>query len=175
MTKQPPANSIPRIVNKGAVALFFGVSVETVTTWVTKRGAPVLSKTGTSGQAWEFDLLELCEWKFTGASKNAPLTDPDKMIPQDRKAWYESETKRRALQEKDRELIPAADVERVISTTFAALASDIRAIPDMLERRHGVSGAVAAAVEEGLHEATNAMADRLIALADVDPVQSEIE
>jgi hypothetical protein len=84
-----------------------------------------------------------------------------------RRAWYEGEAKRRDLQVKDRQLIPVAEVEETIATAFAALAADVRAIPDNLERRSGVSGDVAELVEEALNEAMDAMADRLAVLAPV--------
>jgi phage terminase Nu1 subunit (DNA packaging protein) len=160
---------IPRIVSKTALAAFFGVDRSVLTSWE-KKGMPCVKKGGGGGVhgVYSYDLRECCEWRF-GAKEQ----DPDRMIPTDRKAWFESEVKRRALQERDRELIPAKDVERTIATTFAALASDMRAIPDMLERRHGVSGAVAELVEEGLNEAMNGMADRLIELCDEDVLLGE--
>lgn len=66
--------------------------------------------------------------------------------------------------EKQRTLIPASEVEEVVATAFAAIASDIRAIPDNLERQHGIEPAVAEHVERALFQAMDALADRLAAL-----------
>jgi hypothetical protein len=129
---------------------------------------PVVQK-GAKGVAWVIDLCAAAEWRFAGP-KDAE-SDPEGMSPADRKAWYEGETKRRDLQIRDKELIPAADVERVIATAFAAISSDIRAIPDNLERRHGIPGDVAESVEVLLHEAMDALADKLSNLAPTEAAE----
>ena len=153
-----------RIGSKAACAEFFDVSLPTVEAWI-RRGMPVVQR-GSKGLAWVIDLLDAARWRFAGPT-DASGADPDSLSPQDRKAWYEGETKRRDLQIKDSELIPAGDVERVIATAFAAISSDIRAIPDNLERQYGISGEVAESVEALLHDAMDAMADRLSQLAPV--------
>ncbi len=152
-----------RTGSKAACAEFFDVSLPTVEAWI-RRGMPVVQR-GAKGVAWQIDLLAAAQWRFAGADESG--ADPDSLSPQDRKAWYEGETKRRDLQIKDGELIPAGDVERVIATAFAAISSDIRAIPDNLERQYGISGEVAESVEALLHDAMDAMADRLSQLAPV--------
>lgn len=73
--------------------------------------------------------------------------------------------------EAERRVIPAAEVEQAIATAFAAIAQDLRAIPDNLERRHGIAPAVAEAVEAALFEAMDGLADRLANLAPVAEVQ----
>jgi phage terminase Nu1 subunit (DNA packaging protein) len=153
-----------RIVNKAQCAEFFEVSLPTVAAWI-RKGMPV-QKQGSTQVAWEIDLLEVCKWRFAGQTSGADV-DPDSLEPMQRRAWYEGEVKKRDLQVKDRELIPVEEVERVVATAFAALASDIRAIPDNLERKHGVSGDVAEQVEEALNEAMDGIADRLSALAPI--------
>ncbi len=164
MSQKPaPLTSSVRIGSKAACAEFFDVSLPTIEAWI-RRGMPVVQR-GAKGIAWEIDLHAAAQWRFAGPTDSE--ADPDSMSPGDRKAWYEGETKRRDLQIRDGELIPAGDVERVIATAFAAIASDIRAIPDNLERRHGIAGDVAESVESLLHEAMDAMADRLSKLAPV--------
>lgn len=153
-----------RIGSKAACAEFFDVSLPTIEAWI-RRGMPVVQK-GAKGVAWVIDLCAAAEWRFAGPKDSE--SDPEGMSPADRKAWYEGETKRRDLQIRDKELIPAGDVERVIATAFAAISSDIRAIPDNLERKYGISGDVAESVEALLHEAMDAMADKLATLAPVE-------
>ena len=67
--------------------------------------------------------------------------------------------------EAERRLIPAAEVEQTVATAFAAIAADLKAIPDNLERRHGISGTTAAEVEHAIFEAMDALADRLATFA----------
>jgi hypothetical protein len=112
------------------------------------------------------DLRAVAEWMYAG-QREAGDIDPELLTPAERKAWYEGESKRRELQVGAKELIPAADVEQVVATAFAAIAQDIRAIPDNLERRHGVSPEVAENVESALFDAMDAMADRLATFAAV--------
>jgi len=156
-----------RMGSKAGCAEFFDVSLPTVEAWI-RRGMPVVQK-GAKGVAWVIDLMAAAQWRFAGPTDSE--VDPDSMTPTDRKAWYEGETKRRDLQIRDGELIPAADVERVVATAFAAIASDIRAIPDNLERKYGIDGAVAESVEALLYEAMDAMADRLSKLAPVETAE----
>lgn len=90
----------------------------------------------------------------------------------ERKAWYDGETKKRELQIRDLALIPAADVEQAIATAFASISQDLRAIPDNLERRLGISAQVAESVELAIHESMNGIADKLsefsVALSEGD-------
>lgn len=165
MTQKPlQITSTVRTGSKANCAEFFGVSLPTVESWI-RKGMPIVQR-GAKGVAWVIDLCAAAEWRFAAPADSD--TDPDSMAPGDRKAWYEGETKRRDLQIRDGELIPAGDVERVIATAFAAIASDIRAIPDNLERRYGIAGDVAESVEALLHDAMDAMAQRLSTLASVE-------
>lgn len=154
-----------RTANKAGVAEFFDVSLKAVDGWV-RRGCPVVAR-GERGAPWIFDLLQVAEWRING-QKGSSDVDPDTLPPSERKAWYEGESRKRELQIKDRELIPAAEVEQVIATAFAAISQDIRAIPDNLERRYGLDSATAEKVELGLFDAMDAMADRLSALGPVE-------
>lgn len=170
MARDPFAQGVVRIASKAQCAEFFDVSLPTIEAWV-RKGMPVV-QAGSKGIAWEIDLLEACKWRFAGQASGGDV-DPDSLDPVQRRAWYEGEVKKRDLQVKDRELIPAAEVERVIATAFAAIASDIRAIPDNLERRYGIESSVAEQVEEALHEAMDAMADRLSKMAPVEAGEPE--
>ncbi|WP_119154158.1 DUF1441 family protein [Caldimonas tepidiphila] len=167
---QPLTLTIPEVrrANKAQAAEFFDVTLPTVDAWI-RKGAPVLQR-GSRGVSWVLDLRALAEWLYGGQSAPGEV-DPDSLHPQDRKAWYEAEKKKRELQVGDRELIPAADVEQAVATAFAALAQDIRAIPDNLERRHGIAPDVAEQVESALFEAMDVMADRLSALAPLEAAE----
>lgn len=160
------AIAVPEIrrANKAQAAEFFDISLPTLESWM-RKGAPVIQR-GSRGISWILDLNAVARWHYEGRAEMGEI-DPDAMSPADRKAWYEGESKKRDLQIRDRELIPVAEVERTISVAFAAIAQDIRAIPDNLERRHGVSQDVAVSVESALYEALDALAERLATLASV--------
>lgn len=156
--------SILRQANKAQIAEFFDVSIKAVDGWI-RRGCPVV-KRGGRAIPWVMDALAVAEWRFSGQSSSDEV-DPDQMIPTDRKAWYESETKRRALQVADRELIKAEEVEVAIATAFSAIAQGLRSLPDNIERRTGCDPTVVAAIEEVIDAEMDALADKLMLLAPV--------
>lgn len=155
-----------REANKAQAAEFFQVSVNTIDAWL-RRGAPVVER-GAAGRPWKIDLWRMAQWRLQASGAGDGDAAPERMTPQDRKAWYESEIKRRDLQRLDGELVPVEDVERVIATAFAAIAQELRALPDNLERRFGVPGDVAERVEEGVFRVMDELADRLSVLAPVE-------
>lgn len=163
---QAIASACPEVrrANKAQAAEFFDVTLPTIDAWI-RKGAPVMQR-GARGVSWVIDLRAMSEWVYSGRSENADI-DPDSLPPSERKAWYEGETRKRELQVRDRELIPAAEVEQAIATAFAAIAQDMRAIPDNLERRHGIDPQTAEQVESALLEEMDHLADRLAALAPV--------
>ena len=122
----------------------------------TRSGHPVYSLSAV--------LPALCR---PAAAVDGGEVDPDSLTPTDRKAWYDSELRRRQLQLTDRELIPASELERCLAVAFAALAKSIRSIPDNLERRTGCSPEIAEAVERMLDAELEGLADRLATLAPV--------
>lgn len=154
-----------RLLNKGELAEFFGVSVQAVDGWC-RRVCPVVER-GAPGRPWVFDAVEVAKWRF-GVPDAPEGVNPDDMIPTDRKAWYESETKRRALQVQDRELIPASDVERVVATAFSAIAQGLRSLPDNIERRTGCTPEIVEAIDMALDAEMEALADKLTELAALD-------
>jgi phage terminase Nu1 subunit (DNA packaging protein) len=168
-----PEHTIPtvRVANKAQAAEFFGISLPGFENWV-RRGCPIVQK-GSRGVPWIFDLLEVAKWRFLSSGASQEEVPPEKMLPSDRKAWYESEKKRRELQVMDRELIPVEEVERVVATAFAAISSDIRSLPDQLERRYALQGDIIEKVEEGLYLAMDGLADRLAELGPVDSEEGE--
>lgn len=155
-----------REANKAQAAEFFDTSIKTIDGWI-RKGCPVV-KRGSRSEPWVLDLFAMAEWYFTeyrsGALGADGQKDPEDMTPQDRKAHYEAETKRRDLQARDRELIPATEAERVIAVAFAAISQDLRAIPDNLERRVGLSGDIASQVESEIFNAMDSLADKLAVL-----------
>ena len=91
--------------------------------------------------------------------------DPDALSPIERKAWFDSEVRRRQLQVQDRELIPAAEVEAAVSTAFSAIAQGLRSIPDIIERRCGAPPEMVEEIERIIDAEMAALADKLARLS----------
>lgn len=159
-----------RRANKAEVAEFFDVSVQSIDAWV-RRGCPVVAR-GERLKPWVFDILAVAEWRISGRTSDADI-DPATLPPNERKAWFDSEIKRRELQERDRELIPAAELESCIARVFAALSHGLRSIPDNLERRAGCSPEVAETVERMIEAEMDAMADTLSTIGPVEIVDEQ--
>jgi len=125
---------LTRRANKARVAEFFEVSIPAVDAWI-RRGCPAIKRGGLD-RPWEFDLAELCRWRFERMEPQ-PLEDPDHMAPRDRKAWYESEVTRRAIQDRAADLVPAEDVQAAIQSAYQIIAAGISTLPEKL-REHGI-------------------------------------
>lgn len=164
-----PAPYLPesRKANKAEFAEFFGVSIPTVESWV-RKGMPVLQR-GSRTIPWVFDLMECVQWRVAPqVGEGGDGIDPSRLPPAERKAWYDSEIKRRELQERDRELIPAVELEACIARVFGALSQGLRSIPDNLERRIGCSPDVAEAVDRIIEAEMDAVANMLSTIGPVE-------
>ena len=153
-----------RKANKAEVAEFFDVSVKSVDGWV-RRGCPVVTR-GDKLVSWVFDLLEVATWRINGSRPGDDI-DPETLPPGERKSWYDSETKRRDLQVRDRELIKSDEVERSVATAFAAVAQSIRSLPDRLERTLGLAPETVEAIGNAIDDNLDDLADRLSVLGPV--------
>jgi phage terminase Nu1 subunit (DNA packaging protein) len=162
-----------RLMNKGEIARFFGVSMNTVGDWI-RRGMPYIEKGTGRRVPWVIDALEVAEWwleQRSGARSQSvpdPANNVNMMTPQDRKAWYESEAKRLALDEQSRQLIPVAEVEQVIATSFAAIAQGLQGLPDTVERRTGCDPSLVQAIQEVVEAEMDSLADKLSALGPTE-------
>lgn len=159
-----------RRANKAEVAEFFDMSIKAVDGWV-RRGCPVVER-GRLNKPWVFDLLAVAEWRISGRTADMEI-DPTTLPPAERKAWFESEMKRRELQKDDRELIPAADLESCIARVFGALSQGLRSIPDNLERRTGCSPDIAEAVERIIEAEMESVADILTTIGPLEASGNE--
>ena len=153
-----------RRANKAQTAEFFDVSIKTVDSWV-RRGCPVVERGGKS-VPWVFDLPTVAKWYFS-PQLSAETPDPDGMTPQDRKAWYESEVKRRDLQERDRVLLSAQEVEVGISTAFAAASQALLGLTDTIERRSCCDPSVLTIADEVIANTLETLSDSLSSLGPV--------
>lgn len=151
-----------RKANKAEAAQFFEISLPTLEKWL-REGAPIVQR-GERGFSWVLDLKAVAEWRYTAHLDNGGV-DPEKLQPLERKQWYDGERVRRELQIRDRELIQADELEASIGTSYASIAQSLLSLPDYLERRAGLSPEQAEVAESAIHEALDALADRLQSLA----------
>ncbi len=145
-----------RKANKAEAAEFFGVTPAAIDKWL-RRGCPSI-QTGALNRQWILDLLEVAKWRY-GAREAADDGgfDPDQASPKDRKDWFDSEFRRRQLQERDRELIPAGEVEAGLAALIQQTVRTLDTLGDVLERDCGISGQVV----ERIHKATDAAREEL--------------
>jgi len=158
-----------RIASKQQAAEFFGVARASIDGWI-RRGCPVLHRPADTGnrEAWQLDLLAVCEWRFTVHPQPAGAdAEPDSMAPSDRLAWYAGETRRLAIEETQSELIPRADVERTVKAAFDVIAHSVHALPCNVQRQ-GIDPAVAGHVESLLLLELEALGERLAKLTGVN-------
>lgn len=62
----------------------------------------------------------------------------DELMPQDRKAWFQSENERLKLERELRHLVPVDEVQREMAALTKAVASSLDSLADMLERDAGL-------------------------------------
>lgn len=89
---------------------------------VAKDGAATLYKLSDAAQALYSD------------AGNPGEQDPSKMTPQDRRAWYQSETERLNLEREQGHLVLDDEVAREYSVLVKAMVGNLDTLPDELER-----------------------------------------
>lgn len=69
-----------------------------------------------------------------GLSDTGVNRDPDRMIPRDRKSWFESELRKLECEEKEGNLVQASDVETKFGDLMKMIARRLETLPDSIER-----------------------------------------
>ncbi|MED7790441.1 DUF1441 family protein [Klebsiella aerogenes] len=91
----------------------------------------------------------------------------DDYLPQDRKAWFQSERERLKFEQETAVLIPASDVSREYSAIAKAVVQVLETLPDILERDCGLPPAAVSRVQEVIDDLRDQMAQRVFD-ADTD-------
>ena len=154
--KAPPS----RIANKAETAEWFDVSLATLDAWI-RRGMPVVTR-GHKGLQWEIDLLAVAIWRYAPKDTEQIDADPDTLSAKDRLAWYQGNREKRRDMLDAGELYERAPTLHTFSTTVATFAEQVRAIPDMLERRAGLSPAQAEIAAAEIDTQLEAVKKRLL-------------
>lgn len=65
--------------------------------------------------------------------------DVDDLMPQDRKAWFQSENERLKVEREMRQLVPVSEVHQEMAALIKAVAFGLDGLADMLERDAGLA------------------------------------
>ncbi len=96
--------------------------------------------------------------------------DPDKLSPFKRRAWYQGEREKLALQVSRGELVDALEVERTLGRLMQVLARGLETVLDVIERDCGLSPSQASAGEKHIDEIREELYRELTAVDDeTDP------
>ncbi len=69
-----------------------------------------------------------------GTFNGSKVEDPDLLVPTDRKAWFQSEKDRVALEEAQGGLVPRDEVRDQLAIVIKATVQMLETLPDILER-----------------------------------------
>ena len=100
-------------------------------------------------------------------STSPDLVEVDKMLPPDRKAWYQSERERLKFEQETAQLIPASDVRREFAFMAKAVVQVLETLPDILERDCGLQPAAVSRVQNIIDDLRDQIALR-VCEADAD-------
>lgn len=143
-------------VNRAELAEFFGVSLPTISAWVT-RGCPFLER-GQKGKEWSFDTAQVAEWRREQAVADA-LGDTSKMDIEEanrRSAVANAEIREIELRRMKGELVEIADVAATVGDDYARCRARMLAIPSKITPRLSQltdPAAIRATVETAITEA----------------------
>lgn len=88
---------------------------------------------GSNAKLKLYSVLDILK-ELLSRTTSEELVDVDKMLPPDRKAWFQSERERLKFQQETGELIPASEVVREFSSMAKAVVQVLETLPDILER-----------------------------------------
>lgn len=133
---------------------------------VTKRIAKV-SPAGQRGGYDVYTVRDVAPHLVERAAQSDPdAIDPDKFIPRDRLDHYRAERERLKLQAEQRDVVPAAEVDRVLAAAFKSLSGSLDMLPDVLERECGLSVDAVQQCITAVDRARQALYDQLLELCD---------
>lgn len=119
-------------VNRSQLASIMGWSLPTVDARV-REGMPYLSKPGAGnkkGGTWEFETADCVKWFIDKATE--PVAKNPQAEVSLRTAMAEATLKEIQVMEKQKLLIPIADVVKVVGENIAVLKSRVTALPGRL-------------------------------------------
>ncbi|OAT46998.1 DUF1441 family protein [Providencia heimbachae] len=100
--------------------------------------------------------------------KLPPPVSSEEMLPQDRKAWYQSERERLKFEQETGELILASDVAREFASLAKAVVQTLETLPDILERDCALAPSAVSRVQSIIDDLRDQVAERVINEEEVD-------
>ena len=145
----------------------------------TKRGRPAGSKNRTvENDSDDRDALNRIPSARGGLREGAGNTNPKGLLYVKAQESRDLDTARAKnegikaaindikLRVESKQWVNRADVSEEMSKAVAAFAQTMRSLPDKLERKHGLSPAIASVVSEVIDEALNSLADEFAKVED---------
>lgn len=120
---------------------------------------------GSNPKLKQYSVLDILTTLLTRAP-DASEMEVDKLLPADRKAWFQSERERLKFEQETAQLIPASDVRREFSLLTKAVVQVLETLPDILERDCGLQPAAVSRVQEIIDDLRDQMAHKVI---DAEP------
>ncbi|OEF57855.1 terminase [Enterovibrio norvegicus] len=96
--------------------------------------------------------------------KSSDLSDPSKMPPEMRKAWFQSENERVKLEKALAQLCDANEVAREMALMAKAVITVLDTLPDVLERDCGLQPREVAKVQAKIDDLRDQLAEKVMAV-----------
>lgn len=126
---------------------------------------------GSNPKLKQYSVLDILTTLLTRAP-DASAMEVGKLLPADRKAWFQSERERLKFEQETAQLIPASDVRREFSLLTKAVVQVLETLPDILERDCGLQPAAVSRVQEIIDDLRDQMAHKVI---DAEPEEDAEE
>jgi len=114
-----------------------------------------------------FSVVDILK-ELLSRTTSEELVNVDKMLPPDRKAWFQSERERLKFQQETGELIPASEVVREFSSMAKAVVQVLETLPDILERDCAMTPAAVVRVQKVIDDLRDQIALK-VEMADAPP------
>lgn len=139
---------------------------------VSSRLSNVKPVPGSNAKLKLYSLLDVLKELLTRTTSDE-LMDVDKMLPPDRKAWFQSERERLKFQQETGELIPASEVAREFSSMAKAVVQVLETLPDILERDCAMTPAAVVRVQKVIDDLRDQIA-LAVELADTPENEEDL-
>ncbi|MGR7890416.1 DUF1441 family protein [Klebsiella aerogenes] len=127
---------------------------------------------GSNPKLKQYSVLDILTTLLTRAPDPSAM-EVDKLLPADRKAWFQSERERLKFEQETAQLIPASDVRREFSLMTKAVVQVLETLPDILERDCGLQPSAVSRVQEIIDDLRDQMAHKVIAAEPEEDAEEE--
>lgn len=134
---------------------------------VSSKLSSVLPAHGSNPKLKLFSVVDILK-ELLSRTTSEELVNVDKMLPPDRKAWFQSERERLKFQQETGELIPASEVVREFSSMAKAVVQVLETLPDILERDCAMTPAAVVRVQKVIDDLRDQIALK-VETADAPP------